>query len=135
MSGAPEVGWVVRYVAYAVAAAVSALLVATISQDRLLRFANVPAAAGFALLLGLALFAVALALRRFPALAGCGSYAVAGLVVAMLVYSLSGLAAPGMRVTFAGSLVGALLAMAAGGAVYSLLDEPPGNQARSGSDG
>lgn len=135
MSGVPDVGWVVRFVAYAVAAAVSALTVATVSQDRLLGFANVPSAAGFALLLGSALFAISAAMRRLPTIAGCGSYAVAGLVVAMLVYSLSGVAAPGMRVTFAGSLVGAALAMAAGGAVYSLLDEPSKPQGRQEVDG
>lgn len=134
MSGAPHVGWGVRFVAYAVAAAVSTLAVATISEDRLLRFANVPSAAAFALLLGFALFAISAALQRLPALAGCGSYAVAGLVVALLVYALSGMAAPGMRVTFAGSLVGAALAMAAGGAVYTLLDERPARGERQQSD-
>ncbi len=134
MSGAPRVGWGIRFAAYAIAAAVSALAVATISEERLLRFANVPAAAAFALLLGLALFAIAAVLHRAPALAGCGTYAVAGLVVALLVYSLSGMAAPGMRVTFAGSLVGALLAMAAGGAVYTLLDEGPAGGEGRGTD-
>lgn len=129
-----KIGQPVRIAAYAVAVAASALMTATVSSERLVAFASVPSALGFGLLLGVALAGVALGVVRIAAPAGCGTFAIAALAVAVLAYVLVGVVEAGTRVTFAGALVGGVLAMLAAGAVFTLFDENRGAPAKRSVD-
>lgn len=129
-----SLGTAIRLASYAVAVAASGLLATTISQERLVAFGSAPAALAFGLLLGGVLAAVAPLLNRVAPPAGCFGFAVVALALGVLVYALVGTALPGFRVTFAGSIVGGVLAMLAAGAVFSLLDERPLGEAQAAGD-
>jgi hypothetical protein len=117
----------VRIAVYIIGAAVAALLVATISSARLAGFASVPSVALFAVVLGLAQSAVAPALARVPALAGCWPFAIVSGGVAAVVFWLGGRVVPGMDVSIAGVLVGGVIAAVSAVAIYTLMDERAAN--------
>lgn len=116
-----------RIVAYVIGAAIAALLVATVSSARLVGFRSVPAVALFAVLLGLLQSGVAPVLGRVPALAGCWPFTVATLLLNTGAFWLAGQVVPGMTVTPAGGLVGAVAAGVTAVAVFTLLDERVGD--------
>ncbi|MCC6313064.1 MAG: phage holin family protein [Thermomicrobiales bacterium] len=114
-----------RAVAYIVAATIAALLVATISQERLLSYDSVLAVAAFALVLGAANAALAPLLGRFVTALGCLPFALGALLVNVALFVAATELSAGVRVTAAGVLVGATIATAASGAVFSAIDERP----------
>ena len=116
---------VARTVAYLIGAAVSALLVATLSSERLVGYASVPSVALFALALGLACSAIAPLMARLVAPVGCLPFAGVAFAVCALLFWLFGAVSPGMAVTPLGAVVGAAIATIAAGAVFTVLDEAP----------
>jgi len=116
---------VIRTTAYLLGAAVSALLVATLSSQRLVGYASVPAVAVFALALGLACSAIAPLMARLVSPVGCLPFAGASFVVCAALFWLFGAVSPGVVVTPLGAVVGAAIATAAAGAVFTVLDERP----------
>jgi putative membrane protein len=114
---------IARFVAYAIGGAVAALLVATISQQRLVSYENVETVAIFAIVIGL-LNATIVPVIRFVSLPlTCLTFGLFALVINAAVFALAATVAGGMTVSFWGAVVGAIVASVASGAIFSVLDE------------
>jgi uncharacterized membrane protein YvlD (DUF360 family) len=112
-----------RLISYIAAAAVAALLVATISAERLVSYASVPALALFALLLGLLDAAIWPLLGRMPALSGCWPFTLAAFLLNAAIFWLAGQVVPGMTVSMPGAIAGGAIGAIAAAAVFTMLDE------------
>lgn len=118
----------VQRIALHVAVATVVLLAITVTApERLITFDRVQLLAITALVLGALLAEIDPTMRRFGLSQGCSGYAVAAFALSAAALWVLAFALPGMQETLAGVVVGALLMMLAGGAVYTLLDEqdPP----------
>ena len=118
----------VQRIALHVAVATVVLLAITMAApERLITFDRVQLLAITALVLGALLAEIDPTMRRFGLSQGCSGYAVAAFALSAAALWVLAFALPGMQETLAGVVVGALLMMLAGGAVYTLLDEqdPP----------
>jgi putative membrane protein len=114
---------IARFVAYAIGGAVAALLVATISQQRLVSYENVQTVAIFAIVIGV-LNATIVPVIRFVSLPlTCLTFGLFALVINAAVFALAATIAGGMTVSFWGAVVGAIVASVASGAIFSVLDE------------
>ena len=114
---------IARFVAYAIAAAVAALLAASISQERLVSYSSVEAVAVFALAMGLLDTSIVPVLRVVTFPLTCLTFGLFALLLNAGVFGLAALVAPGMVVTFWGAVLGGIIASITSGVVYSLMDE------------
>ena len=118
----------VQRIALHVAVATVVLVAITVAApERLITFDRVQPLAITALVLGALLAEIDPTMRRFGLSQGCSGYAVAAFALSAAALWVLAFALPGMQATLAGVVVGALLMMLAGGAVYTLPDEqdPP----------
>ena len=114
---------IARFIAYAIGGAVAALLVATISQQRLVSYANVQTLAIFAIVIGL-LNATIVPVLRFVSLPlTCLTFGLFALAINAAAFAIAAGIAGGMTVSFWGAVIGALVASVASGAIFSVLDE------------
>ncbi|HET7092804.1 MAG TPA: phage holin family protein, partial [Thermomicrobiales bacterium] len=112
-----------RFVAYAIGGAVAALLVATISQQRLVAYDNVQTIALFAIVIGLLNATIVPVLRFVSFPLTCLTFGLFALVINACVFAVAAAIAGGMTVSFWGAVIGALLTSVASGAIFSVLDE------------
>jgi putative membrane protein len=113
-----------RFVAYVVATVAAVLLLATISK-RLLRYDEPEAVIIFAVILG-ALNAFVLPLLKLLTLPlTCLTLGLFALVLNAVMFGVAAWLTPGLEISWAGALLGAVFVSIASGAVYSLLDEQP----------
>lgn len=116
-------GLVWRFAAYVVAAAVAALLVASISERRLVAYESRTAVTIFALLLGAMNAIVKPLLRLLTLPLTCLTFGLFALLLNAGLFALAARLTPGMTVTFWGAAIGAAVASVTGGVIFSLLDE------------
>ena len=114
---------IARFVAYAIAAAVAALLAASISQERFVSYASVETIAVFALVMALLNTSIVPVLRVATYPVTCLTFGLFALLLNAGVFGLAALVAPGMAVTFWGAVLGGIIASITSGVVYSLMDE------------
>lgn len=112
-----------RVIGYVVAAAVAALLLATISEQRLVAYESRGAVVVFALVLGLLNALVKPVLRLLTLPLTCLSFGLFALVLNAGLFALAARATPGVTVTLWGAVIGAIIASVAGGVIFSLVDE------------
>ncbi len=112
-----------RVLAYVLAAAAAALLLATVSERRLASYGTVGAVALLAFAVGGLNAAIASLLKRLPRGTGCLPFAVAALAAnATLLFGVAVLG-PTVRLTPWGVVIGAAVVTLASGIVFSLWDE------------
>ncbi len=116
-------GLVWRFAGYVVAAAVAALLVASISERRLVAYESRTAVTIFALLLGAMNAIVKPLLRLLTLPLTCLTFGLFALLLNAGLFALAARLTPGMTVTFWGAAIGAAVASVTGGVIFSLLDE------------
>ena len=114
---------ITRFLAYALASAVAALVVASISQERLVDYDSRTAVFAFALILGLINATIRPVLRLLTLPLTCLTFGLFAVVLNAALFGLAAWLAPGMRVTFWGAVVGAIIAAGASGIIFSVLDE------------
>ena len=116
-----------RIVLHIAVATVVLLAITLAAPERLITFDRVQPLAITALVLGALPAEIDPTMRRFGLSQGCSGYAVAAFALSAAALWVLAFALPGMQETLAGVVVGALLMMLAGGAVYTFLDEqdPP----------
>lgn len=112
-----------RLVSYVLAAAAAALLVGSISEQRLVAYESQTAVFIFALVLGLLNATIRPVLRILTLPLTCLTFGAFALVLNAALFGLAAWLTPGMTVTAWGALVGALVASIAGGIAFSVLDE------------
>lgn len=112
-----------RIVVYIAAAAVGALVVATISEQRLVAYESEAALAVFAILLGLLNATIVPVVRLLTLPISCLTFGLFALLVNAGAFALAATLTAGMTVTFWGAIVGAIAVSVAGGVIYSLVDE------------
>ena len=115
---------IVRIVVYILAACVAALLLGTISEQRLVAYDSRTALFLFAGVLGLLNAVIKPVLQVLSLPITCLTFGLFALVVNAGLFALSAALTPGLRVTLIGTVVGALLTSIAAGVIFSLLDEP-----------
>jgi putative membrane protein len=113
----------VRLLAYVLAAAVGALLVGSISAQRLVAYESRAAIFLFALLLGLINATIKPVLQLLTLPLTCLTFGLFALLLNAALFGLAAWLTPGMQVSFWGAILGAIVASIASGAIYSLLDE------------
>jgi len=121
LGGGGTVAW--RLTAYVVAAAVAALLVASISERRLVAYESRTAVVAFALVLGAINAVVKPLLRLLTLPLTCLTFGAFALVLNAGLFALAARLTPGMTVTLWGAVVGAIVVSVAGGVIFSLIDE------------
>jgi putative membrane protein len=114
---------IARFIAYAIGGAVAALLVATISEQRLVSYENISTVAIFAIVIGLLNATIVPVLRFVSFPLTCLTFGLFALVINAAAFALAAVIAGGMTVTFWGAVIGALVASVASGAIYTVLDE------------
>ena len=114
---------IVRLAVYIVAACVAALLLGTISEQRLVSYESRTALFLFAGILGLLNAIIKPVLQTLALPLTCLTFGLAALVVNAGLFALATALTPGMRVTLAGAAFGAVLASLASGVIFSLIDE------------
>src|SRR5690348_18026081 len=114
---------IARFIAYAIGGAVAALLVATISEQRLVSYENISTVAIFAIVIGLLNATIVPVLRLVSLPLTCLTFGLFALVINAAAFALAAAIAGGMTVTFWGAVIGALVASVASGAIYTVLDE------------
>lgn len=114
---------IVRVAGYVVAACVAALLLGTISEQRLASYDSRTALFLFAGILGLLNAIIRPVLQTLAIPMTCLTFGVAAIIVNAGLFALATALTPGMRVTVAGVIIGALLTSLASGVIFSLLDE------------
>lgn len=115
-----------RFASYAVVAAASALLVATVSQDRFASFRSVWAVAVLALVIGAinaGIVPLFLRLRRPP---GCAAFVATAVILNGVAFAMLSALGFQMRLTPWGIAFAALVTTVGAGVVYTLVDEPLG---------
>ena len=113
----------VRLLAYVLAAAVGALLVGSISAQRLVAYESRAAIFLFALLLGLINATIKPVLQLLTLPLTCLTFGLFALLLNAALFGLAAWLTPGMQVSFWGAILGAIVASIASCAIYSLLDE------------
>ncbi|MBA2518748.1 MAG: phage holin family protein [Chloroflexia bacterium] len=114
---------IVRVVAYMLATCVAALLVGTISEQRLVAYETRTALFVFAALLGIINAAIRPVLVMLTLPVGCLAFGLTALGLNAGLFALAAWLTPGLRVTPAGAVIGAIATSIASGIIYSLLDE------------
>lgn len=114
---------IVRIVVYMIAACVAALLLGTISAQRLVSYESQTAVFVFAAVLGVVNAAIKPVLEVFTLPVSCLTFGFFALVLNAALFSLAVWLTPGMQVTVAGAVVGAILTSVASGVIFSLIDE------------
>lgn len=119
---------IVRVAVYMVAACVAALLLGTISEQRLVSYDSRTALFLFAGILGLLNAIIKPVLQALALPLTCLTFGLAALILNAGLFAVAAVLTPGMRITVAGAAGGALLTSLASGVIFSLLDEfrPPG---------
>lgn len=118
-----------RVVGYTAAACVAALLVGSISSQRLVAYDTRTALFVFAALLGLINAAIKPVLAGISVPITCLTFGAAALVLNAGLFALAAWLTPGLRVTLVGAVLGAVIASIASGLVFSWLDEYPSQPA------
>ena len=114
---------IVRVAVYIVAACVAALMLGTISEQRLVSYESRTALFVFAGILGLLNAVIKPFLQTLALPLTCLTFGLAALIVNAGLFALATALTPGMRVTVAGAAFGALLTSLASGVIFSLIDE------------
>lgn len=114
---------IVRVGVYMLATCVAALLVGTISEQRLVAYETRTALFVFAALLGISNAAIRPALAVLTLPISCLSFGLIALGLNAGLFALAAWLTPGLRVTPAGAVIGAIVTSIAGGIIFSLLDE------------
>lgn len=114
---------ITRVVAYVVAAAVAALTVGSISEQRLVAYDDRTSVFIFALVLGLLNATIRPVLRILTLPLTCLTFGLFALVLNAALFGLAARLTPGMTVSTWGALLGAIVASVASGVIYSLIDE------------
>lgn len=112
-----------RLVAYVLAAAVAALLVASISERRLIAYESRAAVVTFALVLGVLNATVKPVLRLLTLPLTCLTFGLFALLLNAGLFALAARLTPGMTVSIWGAVIGAAVASVTGGVIFSLFDE------------
>lgn len=126
---------IVRIVVYMIAACVAALLLGTISAQRLVSYESQTAVFVFAAVLGVVNAAIKPVLEVFTLPVSCLTFGFFALVLNAALFSLAVWLTPGMQVTVAGAVVGAILTSVASGVIFSLIDEFAADQRTDGTLG
>lgn len=116
-------GMLWRLIAYVLAAAVAALLVASISERRLVAYESRSAVTVFALVLGVMNATVKPVLRLLTLPLSCLTFGLFALLLNAGLFALAARLTPGMTVSFWGAVIGAAIASVTGGVIFSLFDE------------
>lgn len=114
---------IVRVISYVAAAAAAALLVGSISEQRLVAYETRTAVFTFALVLGLINATIRPVLRLLTLPLTCLTFGAFALVLNAALFGLAAWLTPGMTVTTWGAVFGAVAASIAGGIIFSVLDE------------
>jgi putative membrane protein len=114
---------IVRLAVYIVAACVAALLLGTISEQRLVSYESRTALFVFAGILGLLNAIIKPVLQTLALPLTCLTFGLAALIVNAGLFALATALTPGMRVTVAGAAFGAVLTSLSSGVIFSLIDE------------
>jgi putative membrane protein len=114
---------IVRILVYMIAACVAALLLGSISEQRLISYDSQTAVFVFAAVLGVVNAAIKPVLQLLALPVSCLTFGLFALVINAALFALSVWLTPGMQVTTAGAVLGAILTSVAGGVIFSLVDE------------
>jgi putative membrane protein len=114
---------IVRILVYMIAACVAALLLGSISAQRLVAYESQGAVFVFAGILGVLNAAIKPVLQLLSLPITCLTFSLFALVINAGLFALATLLTSGMHVTVAGAALGALLTSIAAGVIFSLLDE------------
>jgi putative membrane protein len=114
---------IVRIIVYMIAACVAALLLGTISEQRLVSYESQTAVFVFAAVLGIVNAAIKPVLQLLALPITCLTFGLFALVINAALFALAVWLTPGMHVTTAGAVLGAILTSIASGVIFSLIDE------------
>jgi putative membrane protein len=114
---------IVRILVYIIAACVAALLLGTISEQRLVAYDSRTALFVFAGILGLLNAIIKPVLQVLSLPITCLTFGLFALAVNVGLFAVAAALTPGMRVTVLGAAAGAVLTSIAAGVIFSLLDE------------
>jgi putative membrane protein len=112
-----------RVLAYVLAAAVAALTIGSISAQRLIAYESQAAIFIFAILLGLMNATIKPVLQLVALPLTCLTFGLFALLLNAALFGLAAALTPGMRVSFWGAIIGAIITSLASGIIYSWLDE------------
>jgi putative membrane protein len=114
---------IVRVIVYMLATCVAALLLGTISEQRLVSYESRSALFLFAALLGLFNAGLKPILHVLALPITCLTFGLFALVVNAALFGLAAWLTPGLHVTMWGAILGAVITSVASGVIFSLLDE------------
>jgi putative membrane protein len=113
----------VRVLAYVLASAVAALLVGSISEQRLVSYQSREAIFLFAAILGLVNATIKPVLQLLTLPLTCLTFGLFALLLNAGLFAAAAWLTPGMQVSPWGAILGAIVTSVAGGVIFSLLDE------------
>lgn len=114
---------ITRLFAYVVAAALAALAVGSISEQRLVSYDDRGALFTFAVVLGLINATIRPVLRVLTLPLTCLTFGLFAVVLNAALFGLAARLTPGMTASLWGALLGAVVASIASGVIYSVIDE------------
>ena len=112
-----------RLLGYVLANAVAALVVGSISAQRLVAYESRAAVFVFALILGSINATIKPVLRLLTLPLTCLTFGLFALVLNAGLFGFAAWLTPGMTVTFWGAMLGAIVASLASGIIFSMIDE------------
>lgn len=114
---------IVRVIAYVLAAAVAALIVGSISEQRFVAYDSREAVFLFAVVLGLLNALVRPVLRILTLPLTCLTFGLFALVLNAGLFAIAARLTPGMEISARGAVLGAIISSIASGVIFSLVDE------------
>lgn len=114
---------IARLIAYVVAGGAAALIVGSISEQRLVAYDSRTAVFTFAVLLGLINATIRPVLRVLTLPLTCLTFGLFALVLNASLFGLAARLTPGITVSTWGAVLGAIVASVASGVIYSVIDE------------
>jgi len=114
---------IARLIAYVVAGGAAALIVGSISEQRLVAYDSRTAVFTFAVLLGLINATIRPVLRVLTLPLTCLTFGLFALVLNAALFGLAARLTPGITVSTWGAVLGAIVASVASGVIYSVIDE------------
>lgn len=114
---------IARLTAYVLAAGVAALIVGSVSEQRLVAYDSRTAIFTFAVLLGLINATIRPVLRLLTLPLTCLTFGLFAAVLNALLFALAARLTPGVVVSTWGAILGGIVASIASGVIYSVVDE------------
>ena len=112
-----------RLIAYLVAGLLAVLIAGAISQERLIGYDDRTAVVVFALVLGVINAFIRPVIQLLALPLTCLTFSLFSVVVNAALFGLAAWLVPGVTVSLAGAVVGAIITSVLSGVIFSILDE------------